>query len=479
MTVNGDRDVRACQRRAPTAMRCEPARPAAVLIIGAGPAGFAAAAAARARGASVILLDAADELGGQYWRHLAGDRRRAAERICTTAGALHRLRDALEADPRCEISPSARSGRSSTDPAPTCTRCRPGRRRGRAARLPPGRARVRDRRPRPHAAVPGWDLPGVFTAGAAQALAKGERIAVGGRVVVAGAGPFLLPSPRRSRPTGAAVLGVFEASRSAAGARLAAAAVAAARLARQGRRARGLRRGSAPAHPVPPRPRGHRRARHRPGRIGHHRQARRRLAPIPDRTADRGRRRLREPRLHAAARTADRRRMPDRADGFVVVDAAQRPACPACTRRARSPASGAPTPRWPRARSPATARPAAIPATRACAPSCAPGRPGVRRADRGCTRHPPGLADLARPTTRSSAAARRCRTGGCATVAARHLIARSALPEAHHPGRPRHLPGPDLRPHRRASCSVATAAPTAAPSPPPCASANSPKSALS
>src|SRR5690606_32663859 len=40
---------------------------------------------------------------------------------------------------------------------------------------------------------PGWHLPGVYSAGAAQALAKGERIAVGRRAVVAGAGPFLLP----------------------------------------------------------------------------------------------------------------------------------------------------------------------------------------------------------------------------------------------------------------------------------------------
>ena len=40
-----------------------------VVIIGAGPAGLSAAARALDRGASVTLLDAADELGGQYWRH--------------------------------------------------------------------------------------------------------------------------------------------------------------------------------------------------------------------------------------------------------------------------------------------------------------------------------------------------------------------------------------------------------------------------
>ncbi|RII84967.1 FAD-dependent oxidoreductase, partial [Clavibacter michiganensis subsp. insidiosus] len=45
-----------------------------VVVIGAGPAGLAAAVAARGRGARVTLLDASDELGGQYWRHLPESR---------------------------------------------------------------------------------------------------------------------------------------------------------------------------------------------------------------------------------------------------------------------------------------------------------------------------------------------------------------------------------------------------------------------
>ncbi|RRR96978.1 FAD-dependent oxidoreductase [Glycomyces terrestris] len=66
---------------------------------------------------------------------------------------------------------------------------------------------------------PGWHLPGVFSAGAAQALAKGERIAVGRRAVVAGAGPFLLPVAQSLTAAGAHVVGVFEAARPAALAR--------------------------------------------------------------------------------------------------------------------------------------------------------------------------------------------------------------------------------------------------------------------
>ena len=42
-------------------------------------------------------------------------------------------------------------------------------------------------------AFPGWTLPGVMTAGGAQALAKGQGVLPGKRVLLAGAGPFLLP----------------------------------------------------------------------------------------------------------------------------------------------------------------------------------------------------------------------------------------------------------------------------------------------
>lgn len=59
---------------------------------------------------------------------------------------------------------------------------------------------------------PGWDLPGVVTGGAAQAFAKSERLAVGERVVVAGAGPFLLPVASSLLATGARVLEVAEAA---------------------------------------------------------------------------------------------------------------------------------------------------------------------------------------------------------------------------------------------------------------------------
>src|SRR5581483_10571992 len=59
---------------------------------------------------------------------------------------------------------------------------------------------------------PGWDLPGVVTAGGAQALLKGQRVPIGERVVVAGTGPFLLPVATGLAAAGVEVAGVFEAA---------------------------------------------------------------------------------------------------------------------------------------------------------------------------------------------------------------------------------------------------------------------------
>ncbi|HMR49428.1 MAG TPA: FAD-dependent oxidoreductase [Arachnia sp.] len=189
-----------------------------VLILGAGPAGLAAARAARSQGAGVTLVDSADAVGGQYWRHLPGPR------TGSTESALHHgwsrftaLRDELRADAdallltetsvwaidrdgdgRLRVHAFEGAADSSGRTAHTLA--------ADAVVLATG---AHDRT----LPFPGWTLPGVFTAGAAQALAKSERVAVGAEVVVAGAGPFLLPVAASLTQVGARVLGVFEASR--------------------------------------------------------------------------------------------------------------------------------------------------------------------------------------------------------------------------------------------------------------------------
>ncbi len=190
-----------------------------VVVIGAGPAGLHAAEQVCAAGQQVVLVDSATDVGGQFWRHLPQERAGRDERLLHHGWSRFLgLRDALQADPRCRILTGAQVWAiEPSDPSS-------------------GRARLRilitldEPQPQsisltPDALVlatgahdrvlpfPGWDLPGVFTAGAAQAFAKSERVAVGERVIVAGAGPFLLPVAQSLTQTGSRVLGVHEASR--------------------------------------------------------------------------------------------------------------------------------------------------------------------------------------------------------------------------------------------------------------------------
>ena len=189
-----------------------------VLIVGAGPAGLAAARAARRQGAEVTLLDSSDLLGGQYWRHLPASRPAQRESVLHHGWAVFQeLAGELESDDGCRVLLSASVWAIETIDS------RPGR-----VHVVVGQPDGADREQlvfEPDALVlasgaydrtlpfPGSTLPGVFTAGAAQAMAKGERVAVGRRVVVAGAGPFLLPVAASLAATGATVVGVYEASR--------------------------------------------------------------------------------------------------------------------------------------------------------------------------------------------------------------------------------------------------------------------------
>lgn len=186
-----------------------------VVVLGAGPAGLAAAVAAASR-AHVTLIDAADELGGQYWRHLPPSR--PAEHEHRLHHGWSRYGDLVD---RIGV-----SGVDVVTSAQVWSLERQGERCVLHALLGPADAADRERLVlRPDALViatgahdrtlpfPGWTLPGVSSAGAAQALAKAERVAVGARVVVAGAGPFLLPVAASVSGVGARVVGVFEAAR--------------------------------------------------------------------------------------------------------------------------------------------------------------------------------------------------------------------------------------------------------------------------
>jgi NADPH-dependent 2,4-dienoyl-CoA reductase/sulfur reductase-like enzyme len=188
-----------------------------VAVIGAGPAGLAAAVAAAEGGASVALVDAGPRPGGQFWRHRAGD---DGSRHHGWA-AFARLRAALDAEIVAGgLAHLARHlvwhAERGTDGAPfTVHALLDGEGREVRARTLVIATGAYDRQ----LPFPGWTLPGVFTAGAAQAMLKGQGVLVGRRIAVGGTGPFLLPVAAGLVEAGAEVVGVFEAGRPAAFAR--------------------------------------------------------------------------------------------------------------------------------------------------------------------------------------------------------------------------------------------------------------------
>ncbi|MGZ3102595.1 FAD/NAD(P)-dependent oxidoreductase [Streptomyces sp. H72] len=181
-------------------------------VVGAGPAGLAAALAAAAGGLRVTVLDAGDRPGGQYFRQPA------AELGARRPQALHHqwrtwagLRDGL-ADSGVRVLTEhhvwfveERSGAFTV-----------------RALLGPGQDEPSD----VHADAvllatggyehvlpfPGWTLPGIVTAGGAQAMLKGGLVVPGRTAVVAGTGPLLLPVATGLAAAGVRVAALVEAA---------------------------------------------------------------------------------------------------------------------------------------------------------------------------------------------------------------------------------------------------------------------------
>ncbi|WP_283180620.1 NAD(P)/FAD-dependent oxidoreductase [Pseudomonas svalbardensis] len=172
-----------------------------LLIIGAGPAGMAAALAAAPSGAHIVLLDDNPLPGGQIWRDgpqvklpnparqmrerleaFSNIRRHSGTRVIACAGPKQLL-----------VEDADRGWLIGYDKLILCTGAR-------ELLLP----------------FPGWTLPGVTGAGGLQALIKGGLPVQDERIVIAGSGPLLLASAATAKHNGARVLRIAEQACAAA-----------------------------------------------------------------------------------------------------------------------------------------------------------------------------------------------------------------------------------------------------------------------
>ena len=172
-----------------------------IAIIGAGPAGLAAAKVAAESGAEVIVLDSAPRPGGQYWRHrddVQGYKSHRASGYFLSVTSSKKVTYIHGAQVwsalRNEGSIKLNYLHEGVEKSITVEKLI----------LTTG---AYDR------SIPftGWELPGSMTPGAAQGLLKGHGVVAGKKILVSGTGPFLLPVAVGLAEAGADVLGIVEA----------------------------------------------------------------------------------------------------------------------------------------------------------------------------------------------------------------------------------------------------------------------------
>jgi NADPH-dependent 2,4-dienoyl-CoA reductase/sulfur reductase-like enzyme len=168
-----------------------------IIVIGAGPAGLAAAAAATRTGRQVAVLDDNPEMGGQIWRANVGgaDPNRIQARTFAsfasssaelfTGRQVVDLRSHNEIDAWVDITESLETFKYDRLIIAT----------GARERFLP---------------FPGWTSPGVYGAGGLQALVRSGYDIRGKRVVVAGSGPLLLAVAAHLKRDGAIIVSINE-----------------------------------------------------------------------------------------------------------------------------------------------------------------------------------------------------------------------------------------------------------------------------
>src|SRR5438105_10303452 len=176
-------------------------------IVGAGPAGMAAAILAAELGLDTLLIDEQEGPGGQIYRAI--DRIGADASVSSPLGADYQAGRSMPTELRAS---DARYRPATTvwhiDPDGTLSLMTGGVSDSVTARrvlLATGAIE----RPVP---IPGWTLPGVMTVGAAQILLKTADLVPDGRAVLAGQGPLLYLVAAQLVRAGAPPAAILEAA---------------------------------------------------------------------------------------------------------------------------------------------------------------------------------------------------------------------------------------------------------------------------
>lgn len=181
-------------------------RRADVAVIGAGPAGMAAALAAAEAGARVVVVDEYRRMGGQFFKRASPDFRLRPSQLSAEHAAGESLRAQVAAKGIEVLGDTLVWGVFDDKLLMLYGEGKSSALQARALVIATG---AYDR----PVAFPGWTLPGVMTAGGAQTMARTQWVKPGRRVVIAGAGPFAMPVAQQVARSGAEIVAIVEATR--------------------------------------------------------------------------------------------------------------------------------------------------------------------------------------------------------------------------------------------------------------------------
>ncbi|TAK82017.1 MAG: FAD-dependent oxidoreductase [Betaproteobacteria bacterium] len=180
---------------------------AEIAVIGGGPGGMSAALAASKSGAHVVLMDEYTRLGGQFFKRAASDFELATSQLSAEHRAGEELRKGIAAS-KVEVL-------SGTLVWAVFGKTLMLYREGRSFPLEAGAVVIAAGAYDRPVAFPGWTLPGVMSAGGAQTIARTQWVKPGSRILIAGAGPFVMPVAQQVLRTGAEIVAIVEATRPA------------------------------------------------------------------------------------------------------------------------------------------------------------------------------------------------------------------------------------------------------------------------